>query len=38
MTNKEYHAKNMVGKSGLDLIARSPAHYWAKYINPAQIS
>jgi len=37
MTNKEYHAKNMVGKSGLDLIARSPAHYWAKYINPDRI-
>lgn len=27
MTNAEYHAHDSVSKSGLDLIARSPAHY-----------
>ena len=27
MTNAEYHAEPCISKSGLDLIARSPAHY-----------
>lgn len=27
MTNEEYHADKAIGKSGLDLIARSPAHF-----------
>lgn len=35
MSNEEYHAdKSSISKSGLDVIARSPAHYWAKYIDP----
>jgi len=30
-----YHADvSRIGKSGLDLIAQSPAHYWAKYLDP----
>jgi exodeoxyribonuclease VIII len=30
-----YHTNTKrIGKSGLDLIARSPAHYWAKYLDP----
>lgn len=35
MTNEAYHANTArIGKSGLDLIAKSPAHYWAKYLDP----
>lgn len=35
MTNEDYHANTShVSKSGLDLIARSPLHYWAKYLDP----
>ena len=35
MTNEDYHADTTrIGKSGLDLIAKSPAHYWAKYLDP----
>lgn len=34
-TNDTYHSNvKRIGKSGLDLIARSPAHYWAKYLDP----
>lgn len=33
--NAVYHADTRrIGKSGLDLIAKSPAHYWAKYLDP----
>lgn len=35
MTNEAYHADiTRIGKSGLDLISRSPAHYWARYLDP----
>lgn len=35
LTNEEYHANTThVSKSGLDLIARSPLHYWERYLNP----
>lgn len=35
MTNAEYHAdRSAISKSGLDLIHRSPAHYWAAYLDP----
>lgn len=35
MTNEAYHANTArIGKSGLDLIAKSPAHYWARYLDP----
>ncbi len=35
MTNEAYHADTTrIGKSGLDLIAKSPSHYWAKYLDP----
>lgn len=34
-TRDNYHADtSRISKSGLDLIAKSPYHYWAKYINP----
>lgn len=32
--NDEYHAGPGISKSGLDLIARSPLHYWQRYLNP----
>jgi exodeoxyribonuclease VIII len=33
--NEAYHAdKSRIGKSGLDLIHKSPAHYYAKYLDP----
>jgi exodeoxyribonuclease VIII len=36
--NDAYHADvKRIGKSGLDLIARSPAHYWAKYLDPLRV-
>lgn len=33
--NDDYHKDtSRISKSGLDLINRSPAHYWERYINP----
>lgn len=37
LTNAEYHARPEVSKSGLDLIRRSPLHYWNRYLNPNRI-
>ena len=34
MENADYHAHPAISKSHLDLIARSPLHYWARYIDP----
>lgn len=35
MTNDEYHANtSRISKSGLDLINRSPLHYYANYLDP----
>jgi hypothetical protein len=34
LTNAEYHARPEISKSGLDLIRRSPLHYWNRYLNP----
>lgn len=34
LTNDEYHSTVGISKSGLDLIARSPQHYWHAYLNP----
>lgn len=35
MTNEQYHADvTRISKSGLDLIDRSPAHYYDRYLNP----
>ncbi len=37
MTNQEYHADTTrISKSGLDLIHRSPKHYWQKYLSGEQ--
>lgn len=37
LTNAEYHARPEVSKSGLDLVHRSPLHYWNRYLNPDRI-
>ena len=38
MNNADYHAHPAVSKSHLDLIARSPLHYWARYVDPARVA
>ena len=38
MDNTAYHAHPAVSKSHLDLIARSPLHYWARYLDPDRIA
>ena len=38
MDNAAYHAHPAVSKSHLDLIARSPLHYWARYLDPDRIT
>ncbi len=35
MTNEDYHANTThISKSGLDEISQSPAHYYARYLDP----
>ncbi len=34
MPLEDYHANAAISKSGLDLIRRSPLHYWEAYLNP----
>jgi len=38
MDNTAYHAHPAVSKSHLDLIARSPLHYWARYLDPDRVA
>lgn len=37
ITNRDYHAHPAVSKSHLDLVARSPRHYWQRYLNPEAV-
>jgi exodeoxyribonuclease VIII len=37
MDNAEYHAHPAVSKSHLDMVARSPLHYWARYVDPKRV-
>lgn len=37
MNNAEYHRHPAVGKSHLDAIAKSPLHYWSRYIDPDRV-
>ena len=38
MENAEYHAlTSVISKSHLDLVARSPLHYWARYLDPNRV-
>lgn len=34
ISNDDYHGGVGISKSGLDVLARSPMHYWAKYLDP----
>jgi hypothetical protein len=38
MDNAEYHSHPAVSKSHLDQVARSPLHYWARYVDPNRIT
>jgi hypothetical protein len=37
MNNTDYHAHAAISKSHLDQVARSPLHYWARYLDPNRI-
>jgi len=37
LDNTEYHRHAAVSKSHLDLVARSPLHYWARYVDPKRV-
>jgi exodeoxyribonuclease VIII len=37
MENADYHRHRAVSKSHLDQVARSPLHYWARYLDPNRI-
>ena len=37
MENAEYHRHAAVSKSHLDQVARSPLHYWARYVDPNRV-
>lgn len=38
MDNATYHAlTDVVSKSHLDLVAKSPLHYWARYLDPDRV-
>jgi hypothetical protein len=37
MDNATYHAHSAVSKSHLDLVARSPLHYWSRYLDPNRV-
>lgn len=38
LDNATYHAHHAVSKSHLDQIARSPLHYWARYLDPNRVT
>ena len=37
MENADYHRHAAVSKSHLDQVAKSPLHYWARYLDPNRI-
>ena len=38
MENADYHRHSAVSKSHLDQIAKSPLHYWARYLDPNRVA
>ena len=34
LSNEEYHAGPGISQSALSVVARSPLHYWARYVDP----
>jgi hypothetical protein len=37
LSNANYHRDPAVSKSHLDQVAKSPAHYWARYLDPNRV-
>jgi len=37
MDNATYHAHSAVSKSHLDLVSKSPMHYWSRYLDPNRV-
>lgn len=37
ITNAEYHSDPSVSKSHLDMVAKSPRHYWHRYLDPNRV-
>lgn len=37
MTNADYHQNPAVSKSHLDMVAKSPRHYWARFVDPNRV-
>jgi len=37
LENADYHRHSAVSKSHLDLVARSPLHYWARYVDQKRV-
>ena len=37
MNNTDYHAHAAISKSHLDQVAKSPLHYWARYLDPNRV-
>ena len=37
MENADYHRHSAVSKSHLDQVAKSPLHYWARYLDPNRV-
>ena len=37
MNNTEYNAHPAISKSHLDQVAKSPLHYWARYLDPNRV-
>ncbi len=38
LNNSDYHASTAISKSGLDLIAKTPAHYYERYLRPDRVA
>jgi hypothetical protein len=37
MENADYHRHLAISKSGLDVVAKSPLHYWARFLDPNRV-
>jgi len=37
MDNAKYHAHPAISKSHLDMVAKSPLHYWARFVDPDRV-
>lgn len=37
MTDDQYHSHPRIGRSGLQLVDKSPRHYWREYLDPNRV-